>query len=401
MQLFVGGTMITLLAVAGIVAALWTESLSAGDPSQAYHPPHNVLIQRLLYHPPERIEPVDQNQQLDPFQLGNAAVSTASPNDSGQAPSLQVNSTPLYTAVVEKPYRHDVLVETVPDSRASLGASFALEQAPTGMTIDPTTGELSWTPAPAQRGQHTVSVLAVNDEGKGVRHTFPLYVSTAEYPLGTDRRGRGMGSALLLGARWALLPGAIAVLISMILGVTTGGLAGYYEKTADAVLSYLSQLTEAVPSLVILFLAAVIFQFNIFWIMAAAGILWFPRVANAIETKVRSLKSRQFVEASTELGLRDPEILWRDIIWYNARPQLLLQASHGFIFAIIIEVTLSYLNLGIQVPNVSWGNMLFEGKEMMVVYQKFWPVVFPSLAVIFAISAFYVFANGVSRRYGL
>jgi peptide/nickel transport system permease protein len=149
----------------------------------------------------------------------------------------------------------------------------------------------------------------------------------------------------------------------------------------------------------LLFLAAVIFRYNIFWIMAVVGVIWFPRVANAVKARVRSLKERQFVEASRELGLRDWEILWRDIVWLNARPQLLLQASYGFVFAIIVEVTLSYLRLGIQVPTVSWGNLLYEGKNQMVVHDAYWPVVLPAVAIIVSISAFYLIADGISRLY--
>lgn len=403
LQITVGVGTIALVVLAGISGALFTEQLDAGDPSEKYQPPHNALLQALLYHPPSRIDTVRRTDNMGPLQMGGSSMEedisgTESDGEESvsesQKPIPRITSRPSYTAVSGQTYEYDIKTDA-----PGADLTFQLQKRPTGMSIE--SGILKWTPR--EIVDREVAVAVFSDEGRGTEQSFTVHVSNTSYPFGTEEQGRGMGAALILGARWAVLPGCIAVLVSMILGILVGGLAGYYEGYVQMSFSYLSSVMEALPSLVIFFLAAVIFQRNIYWIMGVVGLLRFPRVAASIKSKVQSLKARQFVEASRELGLRDHVILWRDIVWYNARPHLLLQAAYGFVFAIIIEVTLSYLRLGIEYPSISWGNLLFTGREQLMsqASQMYWPIVLPVLAIIFAISAFYLTADGIARRYNI
>lgn len=396
LQRGIGLVLVGVLAVAGASGALFFDRLNEGEVSERHFPPHNVVLQQLLYHPPVRLDSVSQQQDGGPLFGARVIPISARSQEEPSATRPNISSRATYTAVVGETYRYQVQADLPGGKDEEI--MYSLESGPRGMELDKASGRLEWTPEPSHQGERTVEVAAYGPEGQGMKQTFDVYVSETVHPFGTDWRGRGMGGALLLGARWALLPGSIAVLISMLLGTLVGGLAGYYERTMDRLLTYVANVTEAVPSLVLLFLAAVIFQYNIFLIMAIVGIILFPRVAAAVKAKVQSLKARQFVEASRELGLRDRVILWRDIVWYNARPQLLLQASHAFVFAIIVEVTLSYLNLGIQVPEVSWGNLLSQGKDQ-ILYGMYWPVVLPGVAIVGAVAAFYLLADGIRRRY--
>ena len=397
-QQAVGGALILLLALAGGIGGVFAGSFGEGTVPERHHPPYNAVLQALLYHPENRLEPVSEQQDTGPL-FGNriVRVSTgAQANDEASSP--QILSRPWYTAVIGQPYRYDLRAKGPSGEENSGALTYDLVEGPRGMQVDEETGRLTWTPEPDHQGEQSVSVAAYAADGTGMKQTFDLYVGKTAHPLGTDWRGRDMGAALLLGARWALLPGCIAVLVSMLLGTLVGGLAGYYEGRMDDLLSYVSDLTEAVPSLVLLFLAAVIFRYDLFLIMLVVGVILFPQVATAVKSKVQSLKARQFVESAQELGLRDRVILWRDIIWYNARPQLLLQASAAFVFAIIVEVTLSYLNLSLQ-NEVSWGNLLKEGKDPMLNQSLYGPVVLTALAVILSVAAFYLLADGTRRRY--
>jgi peptide/nickel transport system permease protein len=396
-QRAVGGALVALLAIAGGIGVLFADQFSEGTVPEKHHPPHNAILQSLLYHPENRLEPVSQ-QQDGPLIGGRFRQASTATQENGQDGRPSILSRPSYTAVIGTPYRYDLRAAMPSGGDGSGASTYELVEGPLGMSVDPESGRLTWTPRPAHQGKQTVSVAAYSEEGPGIQQTFEIYVSKTAHPLGTDWRGRDMGTALLLGARWALLPGCIAVLVSMLLGTLVGGLAGYYEGAMDRLLTYVLSLTEAVPSLVLLFLAAVIFRYDLFLIMLVVGIILFPQVATAVKSKVQSLKARQFVESSRELGLRDRVILWRDIVWYNARPQLLLQASGAFVFAIIVEVTLSYLNLSLQ-NEVSWGNLLKEGKEPMLNQSLYGPVVLTALAVIVAVAAFYLLADGIRRRY--
>lgn len=392
----VGIALVSLLALAGAIGGTFYERLNEEVVAERHYPPHNAVLQKLLYHPPPRRDSVSR-QESDPL-LGQRVrpVSEDLTQEKSNGGRPRVTSQPLYTAVVGDTYRYEIQAQTPGVNRGEI--TYSLVSGPAKMTIDEATGQLTWTPSSSDGGEKTVSVAAYGPGGKGMEQTFDLYVSETPHFFGTDWRGRGMGASMLLGARWVLLPGCIAVLVAMLLGTLVGGIAGYYEGVVERILTYISSVTEAVPSLVLLFLAAVIFQYNIFLIMIVVGIILFPRVATAVKSKVQSLKSRQFVEASRELGLRDRVILWRDIVWFNARPELLLQASRAFVFAIIVEVTLSYLNLGIQVPEVSWGNLLSQGRGQLI-NGMYWPVVLPGIAIVIAVAAFYLLADGVRRRY--
>jgi len=176
-----------------------------------------------------------------------------------------------------------------------------------------------------------------------------------------------------------------------------GGVAGYHGGRIDDALTYVARLVEAFPALVLIFLAVAIFNFNIYLVMVAVGVIWFPSVANAIRAKVLFFKAQQFIEASQELGLEDRQILWWDIVWHNVKPLLFTQISYGFARAILIEVTLSYLQMG--VVGASWGHMLLEGMNAMLDHGASWVIFFPALAIVVAVVGFYLVGDAVNRMY--
>jgi peptide/nickel transport system permease protein len=267
------------------------------------------------------------------------------------------------------------------------------------MTMDEA-GRVQWTPTPAHlggRGQNVV-VAALNGEGNGTQQSFSIIVSERAHPLGTDEAGRDMLAALILGTRWTIWPGLVAAGISLLLGVGLGGLAGYYERRADAVLSYTATLSESLPALLLIFLAAVIFRYNLYPVMLVLGVVLFPAVARGIKARVLALKARQFIEASRELGLSHTQILWHDIIWHNTRPVMLTRLFYAFALAVAVEVTLSYLRLGIQPPQVSWGNMILAGRPLIENHQS-WLAFWPALATILAVAGYYLLGSGLARRF--
>jgi len=390
-QLLLGLGGVLMILLCSIFAFLYGGVLNEGDIDQAYHPPHHTLAQWVLHTADVELstdEPAGRGA------WGGGLWNEASPDDlpeTSVAPLIQSN--PVIVAQVEELYRYTLRFP----SRAE-AVAVQLLQGPRGMEVDTQTHTVRWTPEAEQLGQHTVELVARDSEGVSTRQRYTLTVSNNYYALGTDRQGRSMAYALILGFRWALLPGLVAVVVALSLGVVLGGYAGYAEGIASAMLSYTTLLTESVPALILLFLAAVISGFSLLWTMVAVGIIRFPAVASSIKGKVESLKAQQFVEASRELGLRDRTILWRDIIWYNARPLLLLHTVYCLAFAVIVEVTLSYLRLGIQVPEVSWGNMIYEGRVRLVSHAEFAPVLLPAFVILITVSAFYLLGDAVKRR---
>ena len=384
--LWAGLAIALCLIIGNVVALTFNQTLNQED--IAYQPPTWVPLQRLLYHP--------ASTQVSFYDGASSGAGLFDLWEQAQTPeevdTFRIKSEPVYTAVIDQPYRYTLKLENSPKEW-----SLVLLEAPWGMNVKDQ--QVNWVPKKEQTGRHQVEILAQSAEGYGSVQKFELIVSEMAHPFGTEMRGRDLFASLILGCRWSLLPGLVAVSVSLLFGLWIGGYAGYYGQRLDALLSSSMQLTTALPALVLLFLTAVIFRSNIYAVMAMLGFLQFPKVAMAVKQKVLVMKSQQFIEAARELGLSDRTILWKEIIWANMRPMLLILISYGFAFAILIEVSLSYLKLGIQTPMVSWGNLLFEGKDR-ILYQEYWPVVLPSLAILFSVTGFYLLGDSINRILG-
>ncbi len=390
--LALGVVIVGLLLLGNLAVLLGGDGLHRED--AAYRqPPQGLLFQRLLYQPPVEVTPYSEGSLPGSFSTLNDAAADATETQAA-AGAYTITSRPRFTAVVGRRYRYQVRADGLPaDARHRLLA------APPGMTID-ANGLIEWTPETTQAGGrgHPVEVAVIAPDGQGMRQAFTVIASERAHLMGTDEAGRDLGAALLLGTRWTVLPGMIAVAVSLLLGLLFGGLAGYYEGRTDAALSYLARLSETVPALLLLFLAAVIFRYNLYPVMAVLGLVLFPGVARGVKTHVLTLKARQFIEAARELGLSDTEILWKDIIWHNARPFLLTRVFYGFALAVVVEVTLSYLNIGILPPAVSWGTMMLEGRTL-IGNQQYWLAFFPAIATIIAAGGYFLLGRGLEKRY--
>ena len=379
---------IILLVIGNLLAFFTHKSFEKKDLN--YMPPTAIFFQRLLYQQQEF--PLKHIYVSDQFALDIFSSSTFSSTetDANVNDSATITSTPNYTAIVGQLYGYPVRV------KKEQKAVFSLQQGPEGMAIDPANGRLSWLPDAKQVGIHTVVVRALDPAGNGTEQTIQLYLSERAHFLGTDQSGRDIGACLILGSRWSLLPGLLAACVSIPLALLFGGMAGYYGGLTENVLTHGITLFSALPSLVLIFLTGAIFNFNIYPMMAVLGIIVFPRNALQIKNKVLTLKENQFIEAARELGLSDRQILLRDILWYNSRALVLTFIFQLMAFAILIEVTLSYLNLGIKEPFVSWGRMLFEHRHGLQ-GNKFWPLVVPAVAIFLSVAGFYLLADGINK----
>lgn len=376
------GSLIILLLVAGnLLVVLQRDKLLRED--IAYQPPTLLPLQRLLYRPPtEGVEAVAVSQAFEDLSI----------HSTSEKGNNWISSQPNYTAVAGRPYKYQVRLRHRTDD-----ARFSLTSAPQGMEIDSQKGLLVWTPETIRsRKPVRVELLVTGSDGSGSRQRFDLYVSQWPHPFGTIQRGRDLLAGLIMGSTWILLPGLLAAVISVVIGVIFGGYAGYYGGRIEAWLSYFANLFGTFPALLLIFLAGAIFHFRIYPIMIVVGLINFPSVAAAIRNKVIQMKKMDFIEAARELGLKDRDILWKDIIWYNTRPLIMTFASHGLAAAVLIEVTLSYLSLHLPVNSVSWGTMLKEGRTMLS-GNCYWPVFFPLAAIIITIIGFYAISDGITR----
>lgn len=219
---------------------------------------------------------------------------------------------------------------------------------------------------------------------------------TAGHLLGTDFMGRDILSRLIVGIQAYFLPGLLAIVIALVLGTLLGVPAGLWGGHIDTAITYIANLVDSFPRLVLILLIVAAFKPDIYYIMIVIGITNIPAVAIHIKGKIQFLKQKNFIEAATALGLKNRVIILKHILWHNCRSLLIIQATLGMAEAILMETSLSYLGFGVQEPTPSWGNMVQAGANYFM-QGKFWPSTAPALAILFTILGFHLLGDGLNN----
>jgi peptide/nickel transport system permease protein len=208
--------------------------------------------------------------------------------------------------------------------------------------------------------------------------------------------GRDILSRLLIGIQAYFLPGLLAIGIALCLGTLLGVLAGYWGRFWKTGVVFIGNLLDSFPRLVLMLLVVAAFKPDIFTIMIVVGITNIPATAHLVKSKIEFLRSKNFIEAATALGLGNTVIIFRHILWHHCRSILIIQATLGMAEAILIETSLSYLGFGVQEPTPSWGNMVQAGANYFMQGQ-FWPSTAPALAILFTILGFHLLGDGLNN----
>ncbi len=219
---------------------------------------------------------------------------------------------------------------------------------------------------------------------------------TEGHLLGTDFMGRDILSRLIIGIQAYFLPGLLAIAIALIVGTCFGVLAGYWGGALDAIATYLSNLLNSFPRLVLILLMVAAFKPDVYLVMTVVGVTNIPIVASLIKSKIQFLKQQNFIEAAMALGLKNLTIIFKHILWHNCRSLLIIQATLGMAEAILVETSLSYLGFGVQEPTPSWGNMVQSGANYLM-QGKFWLSTAPALAILLTILGFHLLGDALNN----
>jgi peptide/nickel transport system permease protein len=219
---------------------------------------------------------------------------------------------------------------------------------------------------------------------------------TPGHLLGTDFLGRDLQSRLVLGIQAYFLPGLVAIAISLVGGSVLGVLAGYRGGWWDTLVTYLSNLLDSFPRLVLILLVIAALKPDMYAIMVVVGITGMPVIASLIAGKIAFLREKSFIEAAHALGLPAHTVILKHILWLNCRALLVIQATLGMAEAILVETSLSYLGFGVQEPKPSWGNMVQAGANYFL-QGNFWPSTAPALAILATILGFQLLGDGLNN----
>ncbi len=214
-----------------------------------------------------------------------------------------------------------------------------------------------------------------------------------KYHLGTDAFGRDILSRILIGTRVSMLVGLIAMLISLTIGILLGAIAGYYRGKTDAFVMWFVNVTWSIPTLLLVFAITLTTGKGFLQIFIAVGLTLWVSVARLVRGQVMAVKELEYVQAAKALGFKNSRIILRHILPNTIGPVMVIAAGN-FASAIIIEAGLSFLGIGVQPPQPSWGLMIKENYNLIITHNAMQAFI-PGFAIMFLVLAFNLLGTGL------
>jgi peptide/nickel transport system permease protein len=219
--------------------------------------------------------------------------------------------------------------------------------------------------------------------------------SSKAHFLGTDNFGRDILSRVIYGSRSALLVGIVAVSIAVLIGSLVGLLAGMAGRFVDNALMLLMDSLLSFPTILLAITVVSFLGYGLLQVMLAIGVIFSPVFARLVRAETLAIKTESYVEASRALGTPMIKTVYKHII-PNLLGKVIVQGSITFALTVVIEASLSYLGLGTQPPDPSWGLMLKDARNYLVLAP--WMAIFPGMVLALTVLSFNILGDTLSEK---
>jgi len=222
-----------------------------------------------------------------------------------------------------------------------------------------------------------------------------LVVYSVDHPLGTDKLGRDILSRILHGGGISLLVGVSTVTFSLIIGLIVGSLSGYLGGWIDHLLMRLVDILLAFPGILLAIAFTAVLGPGLDHVVIALCLIGWTSYARLVRGEILTLRERDFIHAARALGCEPWRIILRHLL-PNLLPPLLIQSTFGLAAAIVAEGSLSFLGLGVEPPTPSWGSMLNDGRQFLLVAPHL--TTYPGLAIMITVLALNLVGDALQDR---
>ncbi|MWW26096.1 ABC transporter permease [Algibacter lectus] len=252
-------------------------------------------------------------------------------------------------------------------------------------------------------GETLIYTEYASDGLEGVKKTMELsrfpnsdavsFIKEKSFLFGTDKYGRDLLSRVLVGARISFFIGFVAVFISLVIGIFMGSIAGYFGGKVDAVIMWIINVTWSIPTLLLVIAITLALGKGFWQVFIAVGLTMWVEVARVVRGQIISTKEMQYVTAARALGFSDYRIITKHILPNIMAPVIVISAAN-FAAAILIESGLSFLGIGAQPPMASWGAMIKDHYNYIILGKPYLALI-PGLCIMSLVMAFMLIGNAL------
>ncbi|MDX1828934.1 MAG: ABC transporter permease [Lutibacter sp.] len=314
------------------------------------------------------------------------------------APDNSSNANQMHLEIHTKKPGFKVLMLTIPSNEVSKQSFFNAFLF--GKKSQQT--EIPITKYSISNNQLTVQVFSENNT-QSLTKTYPIskfsnkditkFIKSKTFYLGTDKYGRDLLSRMLIGTRISFFIGFIAVFISLVIGISMGAIAGYFGGKIDAFIMWLINITWSIPTLLLVIAITLALGKGFWQVFIAVGLTMWVEVARIVRGQILSIKKMQYIEAAKALGFSNFRIIFKHILPNILAPIIVISAAN-FAAAILIESGLSFLGIGAQPPTPSWGAMIKDHYNYIILGKAYLAVI-PGLAIMSLVMAFMLIGNAL------